>query len=189
MDTGVWIIAAMLLAVALYPVVWLLVRSYLNWRGTRVVTCPETKQFAAVEVDARGAAVSGLFGKPALRLSDCSRWPERWDCGQECVRQIEAAPADCLVRVMLEKWYAGKSCVCCGKSLHEMNWLQHRPALRTPEGRTLEWWEINAEQIPEALRTHQPVCWDCHVDQTFRRLFPDPATDRPPKEPPRKQAA
>src|SRR5574340_137538 len=130
MDSTVWVVAAMLLAVALSPVVSLLLRSYLNWRGMRVVTCPETKQAAAVVVDARRAALSGLSGKPALRLSDCSRWPERWGCGQECLRQIEAAPAECLVRVMLEKWYAGKSCVYCGKSLEQMNWLQHRPALR-----------------------------------------------------------
>jgi hypothetical protein len=188
MDTTIWIIAAIVLVVTLYPVVWTLLRSYLDWRGTRVVTCPETKQFAAVEVDAPHAAVSQLFANPVLRLSDCSRWPERENCGQECLRQIEAAPAGCLVRAMLESWYADKSCVYCGKSLSHIDWLQHRPALRAPDGKTVEWWEIRAEEVPLALKTHQPVCWDCHIAQTFRRLFPDLVTDRPSSEHSKKAA-
>jgi hypothetical protein len=29
------------------------------------------------------------LSQPHLRLSECSRWPERQGCGQECLSQIE----------------------------------------------------------------------------------------------------
>ena len=56
------------------------VRAYVRYRGRRVVTCPETEQYAAVDVDAIHAAVSSLSGVPQLRLTSCSRWPEREGC-------------------------------------------------------------------------------------------------------------
>ena len=43
---------------------------YLKFRGTRVVTCPETKEPAAVEVDAKYAAFTVPIGERGLRLKD-----------------------------------------------------------------------------------------------------------------------
>jgi hypothetical protein len=48
-----------------------------RWRGTRIVTCPETQRPAAVDLDLRFAMVGAIVGSPELRLRDCSRWPER----------------------------------------------------------------------------------------------------------------
>jgi hypothetical protein len=138
-----------------------------------VVTCPETRAPVAVEVDARHAAAAAALGRAGLRLSSCSRWPQRQGCGQECLRQVEAAPADCLVRTILGKWYAGKSCALCGKSVGERHWLEHKPALLSPEGRTLEWGEIAPEKLPDVLTTHRPVCRNCHDAAAFRRQFPE----------------
>src|SRR5512142_2861678 len=74
---------ALLTAIVLVPVV----RVY---RGTRLVACPETKRPAAVELDALRAAFS-LFGdEPGrFRLANCSRWPEKAGCGQECLSEVE----------------------------------------------------------------------------------------------------
>src|SRR6185295_10279093 len=47
------------------------VRVYSRYRGQRVVTCPETEQYAAVEVDACHAAATSLYGRPAVRLKSC----------------------------------------------------------------------------------------------------------------------
>jgi hypothetical protein len=182
MDIAIYLAAALVVAVTLYPVAWLLVHTYLEFRGARVVTCPETKEFAAVEVNAKRAALSCLAGQPSLRLSDCSRWPERAPCGQECLRQIEQAPGDCLLRNVLERWYAGKRCVYCGRGLDHIDWLEHKPALLSPDGRTLEWQEIRAEKVPAALDSHRPVCWNCHIAQTFRRLHADLVVERPSRE-------
>jgi hypothetical protein len=174
-------------------VVWLLLCSYYDLRGARLVACPESKQLAAVDVNALRAAAARLVGRQAFRLHDCSGWPERAGCRQGCLRQIEAAPSDCLVRVMLQDWYADKSCPYCLKPLGNIHWPEHKLALRTPEGKTIEWHEVRVEDIPAALATHQAVCWECHITQTFGRLDPDliaqrlgqperePARDTPPQ--------
>jgi hypothetical protein len=60
-------------------------RIYADIGGGRAVTCPETRQQVAVSFDALHAIVGQATGRPALRLADCTRWPMRADCGQECI--------------------------------------------------------------------------------------------------------
>jgi hypothetical protein len=67
---------------------------YFRFRGTRLVTCPETHQDAVVEVAARSMGVQAILDDPCLRISECSRWPMREGCGQDCLRQIEARPTE-----------------------------------------------------------------------------------------------
>lgn len=182
MTTVLYVIGALVILLAIYPAIPILAAAWRRYHGTSVITCPETSQPAAVEVNAVRAALTLLVGgAPDLRLSDCSRWPERRGCGQECLRQIEAAPEDCLVRNMLRRWYAGKTCVLCGQSVGERDWLQHRPALMNSDRKTFEWREIPPETLPSVLASSQPVCWNCHVAESFRREFPDLVTDRTPQ--------
>jgi len=54
-------------------------------RGSRIVTCPETKKPAAVEVAVGAMSSGGYRVLDRLRLDNCSRWPLRQDCGQECL--------------------------------------------------------------------------------------------------------
>lgn len=182
MTTLLYCIGALIVIAAIYPVIPIVLRVWRRYRGARVITCPETQRPAAVHLDTRHVAFTTLTsGAPHLRLSDCTRWPERRNCGQECLRQIEASPEDCLVRTMLTHWYEGKACVFCGKALDHLDWLQHRPALRSPDRVTREWSEVPAETLPDVLATHQPVCWDCHIAESFRREHPDLVTDRSPQ--------
>lgn len=157
----------------------LALRNWWKLRGTRLVTCPENHETAAVQLQAVRAAVTGVVGHPSLRLRECTRWPEKEGCGQECLRQIEAAPMDCMVRRILEAWYADKVCTICGKALHPIDWMQRAPALLAPDGVTHEWSELVPEKIPETLRTHAAVCFDCHISSTFRRRFSHLVVDRP----------
>jgi hypothetical protein len=64
---------------------------YNRHRGSRVVTCPENRQQVAVGFDALHAAVTRLTGSPDLRLAECTRWPERGDCGRECMPEAQRA--------------------------------------------------------------------------------------------------
>jgi hypothetical protein len=80
------------LTIVILLVVWRSVLAYFKFRGVRVVTCPETAKPAAVEVNAKHAAIRGVIGKLNFKLESCSRWPERQGCEQECLAQIEAAP-------------------------------------------------------------------------------------------------
>jgi hypothetical protein len=51
-------------------------RRYAQLRGTRVVSCPETNDAVAVEIDAGRAALTGAYGKARFNLTGCTRWPE-----------------------------------------------------------------------------------------------------------------
>lgn len=154
-------------------------RAYFRFRGKRLVTCPETHRTAAVDLDARQAARESLFGSPHFRLQECSRWPERQGCGQECLSQIEQAPEGCLVRNIVTHWYEGKKCAVCGRLIQEVEWLGHKPALLDPQKKTVYWDSIAPEKLPEVFETYGPVCWDCHIAETFRRQHPDLVVDRP----------
>lgn len=153
------------------------------YRGTRLVACPETKRPAAVELDPVRAALS-LFGNRhgRLRLSDCSRWPEKAGCDQECLAEVERDPQACLVQRIAARWYRGQSCVFCGKPIPEVTWAEHRPALLSPDRVTVSWKDVKPESLPDLFATHKPVCWDCHVVQSVVRERPDVVTVRPERE-------
>jgi hypothetical protein len=178
MLTAIYIVVAILVLGVIYVGIRQIGGAYLKWRGTRLVSCPETGAPAGVELKTGRAALSAVFGHPALRLKDCSRWPEHRACGQECLKQIESAPEECLIRSILARWYHGQSCVYCGKPLGEVYWLEHRPCVMNAELKTFEWKDIEPENIPDVLKTHRPVCWNCHVTETFRHEFPDLVVER-----------
>jgi hypothetical protein len=152
--------------------------TYFKLHGTRLITCPETKKPAAVEVNARRAAMLTPTRARDLRLKDCSRWPERKNCGQECLQEIELNPEDCLVRTILTKWYAGKRCALCGRTFGQINWLDYKPALMSPGKFSRDWSEIPHLEISHALEVAVPVCFDCHVAANFRRRYPELVVDR-----------
>ncbi len=156
------------------------VRAYLRARGKRLVTCPETHCAAAVELDAQGAALKAFKGGTYLCLKDCSRWPERQHCDQECLPQIEDLGQGCLVLYVVAGWYKGKVCVYCHKPVDNVaDWTGHLPALQTPDSKTVTWDDVPPEKLPEIFATHQPVCWSCHIAEAFRREHPELVTDRP----------
>ena len=180
MSTAFSVMVAIVLFLMALPALLIFLNAYRTARGKRVITCPETKEPAAVDVNAAYAALTTLRkGEATFSLRDCSRWPERRDCGQECLRQIEAAPEGCLVRYMLANWYVGRLCVYCRKPLAEMNWAEHKPALMTSELKTVEWGDVPPETLPQLLLVSLPVCWNCHIAETFRREHPDLVVDRP----------
>ena len=155
------------------------IRAYFMFRGKRLVTCPETKAPEAVNVAAGEAALGAFFREPTLRLHQCSRWPERQDCGQDCLQQIDIDPKSCLVWNIAAKWFEGKNCVFCRKSIGPLHHVDHAPALLGPDFQTTEWKNVRAEELPGIFATHRPVCWDCHIAESFRRLHPELVTDRP----------
>ena len=162
-----------------------LARRYTKYRGVRVITCPENRKAAGVVIDAWHAAATMIHSAPELRLQFCTRWPERADCGQECIGQIEAAPEDCLLRNILARWYLGKNCALCNEPFGEVHWADHKPALMNPEGITIEWPHVAAEEVFGILHTHRPVCWRCHITRTFFKEHPELVLDRSRAWPPR----
>lgn len=177
-----WILLVTAAAVVVF-VLYRLYRSaktYFQFRGQRLVTCPETHKTVTVELDAKEAAHEAFTHKPKMQLSDCTRWPDRKDCGQECLSEIETSPSDCLVRNIVINWFEDKQCVFCGRSIAEVKewWVDHKPALLTPEKQIIVWNQFAAEQLPELFQKCQPVCWSCAATEAFRKEHPELVTDR-----------
>lgn len=171
-----WVLIAV--AVAAGVAAWRFIRAIFLYRGRRVIQCPENRQPAGVQVDAAHAGLTAMGSHARLRLSACSRWPERAGCGQQCLSQIEAAPADCLVDHILTEWYAGKSCACCGRPFAKIDWSLQKPALLPADKVSVEWSQVPAERLAETLETALPVCFACHTARTLVRERPDLVTDR-----------
>jgi len=176
--TIIYLMIAALVVAAIYFGIRYFVRSSQRFGGERVIICPETGKQAMVEIDARHAALSSLLGQTDLRLNDCWRWPIKENCGQECLLQLDVADANCLVRSVLEKWYRDKQCAFCERSFEQIDLTDHKPALLTPEGLTIEWKQVPIATVIETMRTHLPVCWNCHIAREFHRDHPELVVDR-----------
>jgi hypothetical protein len=180
MDTAITSLVAIVLgAVTLWFGIRWVIRAFSKYRGPRIVTCPETKKPVIVRLDSLHASLTATVGLPDIRLENCSRWPNNAQCGQECLMDLEIDPEQCLVRGMLMQWYRGKSCIYCKNVFHELHWLDHRPALLSPDGELREWSAFSLDQLPNVMATHSPVCWNCYIAQQFRREHPELVVLRP----------
>ncbi len=179
MTTVVYLIATLLVGTGLFFGIRYFVRAYFRYKDSKIITCPDTGKAAIVEVDAVHAALTSMVGEPDIRLQNCWRWPLHENCGQECLTQLDVAPAECLVQGVLMRWYDCKSCVYCGKPFEEIHWASHKPALQSPDGKLVEWREVPIQDIETVMRTYMPVCWDCYIAQSFRRDHPELVVYRP----------
>jgi len=151
-----------------------------KFRGAMLVTCPETHKPAAVSVATFRAALNGFLHRQYFELSKCSRWRGRPGCAQQCFKQIQADPKNHRAWNIASKWYAGKKCVYCGKPIDAPSRFDHAPALlRTTDLATVEWKDLPPDQLPAAFSECLPVCWSCHMTETFIRKFPDRVFERP----------
>ena len=156
------------------------IRVYVRFRGERLVSCPARKQTAAVRVAAGQAAADSVSGQKRIHLKQCSDWPERGNCGQECLTQIENDPEGSLVWNRVQQWYRGRSCAYCRQPIDRVRWHDHRPAVLSPDGNTMQWSELPPEKLPEVFETHLPVCWSCHMAKMFETDHPEKVVHRKP---------
>lgn len=173
MPVWFWLVALVLIAAAVR-----FVGAWWKFRGARVVRCPENQKPAGVVVDASHAAATALGHVPELRLSSCSRWPEKAGCGQACLAEIHASPEDCLVRNIVSRWLAGKKCVNCGAVFGEISWAGSPPGLLGADKESMEWKQIPAERIQPTLEASQPVCFACHTTISMMRRHPELVVNR-----------
>ncbi len=178
MNAILLILAAAFAVLVIYEVSHFL-RGYLQFRGQRLVTCPESQRPAGVRLAAAKIAGESILGVPHLELSNCTRWPEKRGCAQECLSEIREANASCLVGNIVNQWYAGKNCVYCHRPFTAIHWHDHPPALVDEKGKTVLWNEVLLENLQDTMATHVPVCWSCHLAETFRREHPELVTERP----------
>lgn len=161
----------------------LAVRQIVRFGGKMLVTCPETQRPAAVNIANWRAVLTPAAAANDLQLSACSRWPERRECGQECLCQIEEDPEAHRVWTIASQWYTGKDCTYCGREI-EMSHLRHPAALMDDEKKMNEWNGVPAEKLQEAFARSVPVCWDCYITESFIQEHPGRTVIRPWKHSP-----
>ena len=145
-------------------------QEYFKNRGRLGVTCPDSHEPADVEVDNKFAFWTALRGQEHSRLKSCSRWPEKGDCGQECLEQIEPSPEN--IERLLTKWYEGKSCAICERALSPSDWRRSRLAMLNEQQKLFEVRDMQLDQLQASLDTMLPLCWNCHQEERARQAPP-----------------
>ena len=82
----VFFFIAYVLLFLLVPVVWALGGAWRRARSPRSVACPGCGTNETISLDRWYAVRRHAAGEfQELRVLNCSRWPERRDCRQECL--------------------------------------------------------------------------------------------------------
>jgi hypothetical protein len=156
--------------------------TWVRMRGTRIVTCPETRATAAVTVDVGHAAVAAVLEKADLKLGTCSRWPERAGCDQGCAAQIVEAPDETRARTIAGHFFEGARCAICQHRIDPIHTATLQPGLLDPVTRDVAAWdEVPAAQLFNVFQVRLPLCPNCTLAESFRRRFPDRVVERIPR--------
>jgi hypothetical protein len=86
METAWITIAAITVLGIVYVTLPIFIDYFRRYHRKRVLRCPETGMLVEVDINARRAALSSLFGKPLLKVKDCTLWPWKRDCNQSCLK-------------------------------------------------------------------------------------------------------
>ena len=146
------------------------IQNYYRNRGRKAAICPDNSEAVAVEFDNKFAFWSALRGKEHTRLASCTRWPEKGDCGQECLSQIDPTPEN-IERLMLG-WYKGRLCAICARNITPSDWRRNRLALLNEHHKLVELRDLDLHGLQAALTTMRPLCWICHQEERVRQAAP-----------------
>jgi hypothetical protein len=171
-------IALLFLAVlAVYAVI--AARTWARVHGSRVVVCPETQTPVAVTVDVGHAAATAIWEKADVRLTSCTRWPERQDCDQPCVTQIETAPAETSPKTIAAHFFARQRCAICATPIEPPSRLTIQPGFMDPDTHKVRTWdEVPPQDLCAAIAISHPLCPNCTLAEAFRQRHPARVTDR-----------
>ena len=92
MINALMLIAVIVLFGLRFVVVPVVFDAYQRYRQRKVITCPETQGLAEVALRTRLAAFGAAFGKPLLRVGNCSLWPKKQGCDEKCVKENWPSP-------------------------------------------------------------------------------------------------
>jgi hypothetical protein len=123
---------------------------------------------AAVTVAGLWVAVRGLI----------TAWRQHRDLPVADTRVAAVHRSSVDIDRQVVEWAKNRPCAMCGTRLRDAASSRHHLALLDPGGGTREWTAVAADALPLALATCLPVCWNCHIAQTFRLQHPELVTER-----------
>jgi hypothetical protein len=142
-------------------------QNYYRNRGRQSAICPENGEPVDVEMDNKYAFWTAWRGQEHTRLQSCTRWPEKGDCGQECLAQLDPSPEN-VERLMLGS-YRDKTCAICTRAITPSDWRRGRLAWLDDGHRLVELRQVNLKQLQFALEGMRPLCWTCHQEERVRQ--------------------
>ena len=86
MKTPLILAAAIIALGGLYVLLPLVIHTFQRYRNKRVMTCPETGSPAEINIDAQRAALSSAFDRPLLKIKNCTLWPKKKGCDEDCIK-------------------------------------------------------------------------------------------------------
>jgi hypothetical protein len=179
MTAQLFIVLLVLAVLAVYLVI--AIRTWSRVHGARVVVCPETETPVAVHVDVGHAMATAVWEKADLKVTSCSRWPERQNCEQPCVHQIETAPAETSPKVIAAHFFTKERCAICTRPIDAPSAMTLPPGFMDPVSHAVQSWnEVAPQDLAKAIAQRRPLCANCTLAETFRQRFPDRVTDRRP---------
>src|SRR5262249_12315804 len=120
--------------------------------------------------------------KADLKLTTCSRWPERQGGDCACAQQIVESGDDTRARTIAAHFFEGQRCAICQHPIDALNAATLQPGLLDPVTNPGEAWdEVPARDLAEAFHARKPICANCTLAESFRRRFPDRVVDRIPR--------
>ena len=134
--------------------------AYYANRGRHHVICPDNGEPVEVEVDHKYALQTAMNSHPQTRLASCTRWPEKGECGQECLEQVDPTPEN--VDRLLSKWYQDKQCAICTRALTPGDWRRSRLAVLNQQHKLFELRHMHLGDLQAELQQMRPLCWNCH---------------------------
>jgi hypothetical protein len=152
--------------------------AFFRMHGTRLVTCPENKETAAIGIDPHFAALTATVSDLQMRIGRCSRWPEKEGCAQACLPEVKEAPDDTRVEAVAKSFFVEHTCSYCGRKITDADALGHKAALENAAHELRTWDKVPAQMLPTVFTVETPVCWNCYVIERFRREHPELATPR-----------
>ena len=145
-------------------------QSYFQNRGRQPAICPENGEPVDIELDNKYSFWTALRGQEHARLQSCTRWPEKGDCGQECMAQIDPSPEN-VERLMLS-WHKDKVCAICTRAITPSDWRRGRLAWLDKQHKLIELRQVNLRQLQSELEEMRPLCWTCHQEERVRQAVP-----------------
>jgi hypothetical protein len=145
-------------------------QSYFKNRGRRQVVCPDDHQRVEVEVDPKFALQAAMRGRDESRVQTCTHWPERSECEQECLAQVEATPYS--LELLFKKWFKGKRCTICSRTLTPSDWRFGRMGFLNEEFKLIELRQLDFTELGSMDEPKRPLCWTCHQQEKQRQAAP-----------------
>ncbi len=78
------ILSAITVLAIVYVLLPVALTTFARFRRQQSLRCPEASREAGLLFDPGRAALSACLGRPSLRVRNCSLWPARRGCGQQC---------------------------------------------------------------------------------------------------------